>query len=283
MPWVEEFRTGSGSDRVKTQVNPAAMNKANDVNTLFAKPRVIDDPGDCYFYHTMDLPGFGLIRAHWDLRGRFEEYIGGVDVAGKSLMDIGAATGFLSFEAEKRGARVVSFDMDQGSQQTFLPFKDKPYYNDHESWAEDYSAQIEKWKNAYWLCHRLLESKALVHYGSVYNLPAGLGAFDIVIVGSVLEHLSDQVTALASISRLTKETLVIVTPLLESEEPIARFEPRASNPEHDYTWWTYSVGVYREVLGMLGFEITSITTGEYYHDYENRFEPRTTLVATRRR
>jgi len=257
------------------------MNKPSDTDSIFETPRIINDLDDCYFYHTMDLPGFGLIRAHWDLRGRFEEYVGGVDVAGKSVLDIGAATGFLSFEAEKRGARVVSFDMNRGSQQTFLPFKDKPYYRDHERWAAEYGAQIEKWKNAYWLSHRLLESKARVYYGDVYTLPTELGTFDVVIVGSVLEHLSDQVTALASITRLTRETLVIVTPLLETEEPIARFEPRASNPEHDYTWWTYSTGVYREVLGMLGFEIKSITQGEYYHDYEKRFEPRTTLVATR--
>ena len=101
----------------------------------------------------------------------------------------------------------------------------------------------------------------------------------MTIVGSVLEHLSDQVTALASIARVTAETLVIVTPLLDSEEPVARFEPRANNPEHDYTWWTYSVGVYREVLGMLGFTIKSISQADYYHDYEQRFEPRTTLVA----
>jgi SAM-dependent methyltransferase len=257
------------------------MNKPNDTNLLFATPRIIHDLNDCYFYHTMDVPGFGLVRAHWDLRGRFEEYVGGVEVAGKSVLDIGTATGFLSFEAEKRGAQVVSFDMDKGSQQTFLPFKDKPYYNDHERWAENYDAEIERWKNAYWLCHRLLESNARVYYGDVYALPPSLGAFDVVIVGSVLEHLSDQVTALASITRLTKETLVLVTPLLESEETIARFEPRANNPDADYTWWTYSVGVYREVLGMLGFKISSITQADYYHDYEKRFEPRTTLVATR--
>jgi len=257
------------------------MNKPRDTDFSFATPRVIDDLDDCYFYHTMEVPGFGLIHAHWDLRGRFDEYIGGVDVAGKSVLDIGAATGFLSFEAEKRGARVVSFDMEKGSQQTFLPFKDKPYYNDHERWAETYNAQIEKWQNAYWLCHRLLKSRAQVYYGDVYALPPSLGNFDVVIVGSVLEHLSDQVSALASIARLTKETLVVVTPLLDSEEPIARFEPRADNPEHDYTWWTYSIGVYREVLGMLGFKISSITQAEYFHDYEKRFEPRTTLVATR--
>ena len=111
---------------------------------------------------------------------------------GKSVLDIGTATGFLSFEAEKRGAQVVSFDMDQGSQQTFLPFKDRPYYSDHQRWAETYNAQIEKWKNAYWLCHRLLESNARVYYGNVYDLPLSLGRFDVAIVGSVLEHLSDQ-------------------------------------------------------------------------------------------
>ncbi|MFN2499235.1 MAG: class I SAM-dependent methyltransferase [Pyrinomonadaceae bacterium] len=257
------------------------MSELADMKPLFASPRVITDLKDCYFYHTMDLPEFGLIRAHWDLRGRFDEYIGGVDVAGKSVLDIGAATGFLSFEAEKRGARVVSFDMEKGSQQTFLPFKDKSYYSDHNRWANEYSAQIEKWKNAYWLCHRLLESSARVYYGDVYNLPSSLGRFDVTIVGSVLEHLSDQVTALASIARVTAETLVLVTPLLYSDEPVARFEPRASNPEYDYTWWTYSVAVYREVLGMLGFTIESISKGDYYHDYEKRFEPRTTLVARR--
>src|SRR3982074_21605 len=95
---------------------------------LLAEPRYVDSPDDCFFYHTMDLPGFGEVRGQWDLRGRFDEYIGGVKVAGKSVMDGGAATGFLSFEAEKSGAtRVLSFDIGHARQQTFLPFKDKLY------------------------------------------------------------------------------------------------------------------------------------------------------------
>lgn len=257
------------------------MNDVTDSNSLLATQRFIDDLEDCYFYHTMDLPGFGVVRGHWDLRGKFDEYVSGIDVAGKSVLDVGTATGYLSFEAEKRGARVVSFDMSHGSQQTFLPFRDNLYYRDHERWAEEYGAQIEKWKNAYWLSHRLLKSNAQVYYGNIYELPPTLGSFDVTIVGSVLEHLSDQVTALASIARLTKETMVLVTPLLQTDDRIARFEPSAEKPEHDYTWWTYSVGVYREVLGMLGFSITRITHSEYYHDYEGRFEERPTLVANR--
>lgn len=258
------------------------MSEPNNHSSLLERPRFVDRLEDCFFYHAMELPEFGLVKAHWDLRGRFDEYVGGVDVAGKSVIDIGAATGFLSFEAEKRkAARVLSFDMSKARQQTFLPFKDKLYYRDPEAWARQYGEEVEQWKNAYWLCHRLLNSKAEVYYGNIYELPRELGQFDIAIVGSVLEHLSDQISALASIARRVKETMVIVSPLLQTDERIARFESLASNPDADFTWWTYSLGVYREVLGMLGFSIAKVSHAKYYYMYGDRWEERSTIVAVR--
>jgi len=258
------------------------MTESSNQIPQFEKPRFVDRLEDCFFYHAMDLPEFGLVPAHWDLRGRFEDYIGGVDVAGKSVLDVGTATGFLSFEAERRGAtRVVSFDMSDPQQQTFLPFKDKLYSRDPDRWAAQYGAEIERWKNAYWLCHRLLNSKAEVYYGDIYHLSQSLGQFDIAIVGSVLEHLNDQITALASIARLTKETIVIVSPLLDTDERTARFEALAGNPDADFTWWTYSLGVYREVFSMLGFTIAKVSHADYYYMYGDRFEQRSTIVAVR--
>jgi SAM-dependent methyltransferase len=248
----------------------------------FAEARRVERLEECFFYHTIELPGFGVVRGQWDLRGRFEEYVGGVDVSDKSVLDVGTATGYLSFEAERRGAsRVVSFDMSDVRQQTLLPFKDKLYYQDHERWAELYGAEMERWKNSYWLSHRLLGSRAEVFYGSVYEVPVSLGPFDVVIVGAVLEHLNDQISALASLSRVAKETMVVVTPLLQTEERIARFEPLASNPDYDFTWWTYSAGVYREVFAILGFRIERITSGKYFYDYGGTFEERFTIVAVR--
>jgi SAM-dependent methyltransferase len=249
---------------------------------MFARARFIDKLEDCFFYHAMELPEFGVVRGQWDLRGRFDDYVGGVEVAGRSVLDIGTATGFLSFEAERRGAsRVVSFDLSDARQQAFLPFKDKPHYREYERWVEQYGAEIERWKNAYWLCHRLLQSRADVYYGNIYDLPRALGEYDVVLVGSVLEHLSDQVTALASIARRTTETMVVVSPVLETEERIARFEPSAGNPDYDFTWWIYSIGVYREVFAMLGFRIARITHAQYYYMYGDRLEERSTLVAVR--
>ena len=248
---------------------------------LLAAPRFVDRLEDCFFYHAMDLPGFGLVPGHWDLRGRFDDYVSGVDLAGKSVLDVGTATGFLSFEAEKKGAsRVLSFDQN-GAEQAFLPFKDKLHFRDPKRWLGEYGAEMEQWKNAYWLCRRLLDSKTDVFYGDIYHLPESLGKFQVAIVGSVLEHLSDQVSALASIARLVTETIIVVTPLLQTDERIARFEGRAENPDADFTWWTYSPGIYREVFGMLGFSIARITRAKFYHMYEDRFEERATIVAVR--
>lgn len=248
----------------------------------FAEPRYVNDLSDCFFYHTMTLPGFGEVHGHWDLRGRFDDYVGHIDVQGKSVIDIGAATGFLSFEAERNGAReVVSFDMAHARQQNFLPFKDKLHYRDPTAWAEKHNVEVEQWKNAYWLCHRLLNSHAKVYYGDIYDLPVELGQFDIAIIGSVLEHLSDPITALASVARLVRETIVVVAPLIETEEKIARFEGSSDRPANDFTWWTYSTGLYREVFKMLGFVLDRVISNRYRYHYLDRPETRYTLIATR--
>jgi SAM-dependent methyltransferase len=259
------------------------MENADDNSSIIlAKARHIVSLSDCFFYHTMELPGFGEVRGQWDLRGRFDDYIGGVNLSGKKVLDVGTATGFLSFEAEKSGAtRVLSFDMSEPRQFRCLPFKDKLFYRDPARWAEQFGAEIEQWKNAYWLCHRLLESKAEVFYGDISNLPTALGQFDVAIVGAVLEHLSDPISALASIARVTNETVIVITPLLETEERIARFHGSANHPEEDFTWWIYSVGIYEEVFKMLGFTIERITDSEYYYDYGERLEKRSTIVAAR--
>jgi hypothetical protein len=74
---------------------------------------------------------------------------------------------------------------------------------------------------------------------------------------------------------------VLVSPLLQTDERIARFESLAGNPDADFTWWTYSLGVYREVFGMLGFRIEKVSSSKYYYMYGDRFEERSTIVAVR--
>src|SRR6476620_70147 len=88
------------------------MRSKHSNDTIFADPVKVADIGDCYFYHTMELPGRGLIEGRdWDLRGRVDEYLGNVDFGGQRVLEIGPASGFLTFEMEKRSADVISVEV----------------------------------------------------------------------------------------------------------------------------------------------------------------------------
>jgi len=255
---------------------------AGNGSFTFAPARDVRNLEDCFFYHTLDLPGLGQVQGYWDLRGQFDEYIGGVDLRGKTVLDIGTANGFLTFEAEKRGATdVVSFDIGDARYQHLMPFKDSPYYRNFEAWRAGANAMYEQWKNGYWLAHRLNQSEAKAFYGDIYELPTAAGSFDVVIIGSVLEHLSNPINALASAARLTKSTMIVVTDVVETEDRIAVFLGEPDRPEVPYNWWTYSLGTFRAIFKMLGFEIDSFTEHEYRCVLGGDTR-RNTIVASRR-
>ena len=35
--------------------------------SIYSEPRNVSDQQECYFYHTMNLPGIGKIEGNWDL------------------------------------------------------------------------------------------------------------------------------------------------------------------------------------------------------------------------
>ena len=223
---------------------------------IFHAERYVESPSSCFFYHTMDLPTFGVQDGGWDLRGRFLDYIGHVELKGKRVLDVGSASGFLSFEAERYGAsEVVSFDLDSAERQHLLPFAGSPYVTDHEAWSRRQSEIFTTWQNGYWLAHRLLRSKAKAVYGDIYHPASDMGRFDVVIVGAVLEHLIDPLSALFALSRHAADTIVINTDYIDSEEHVARFNGRAHIPHHTFTFWTYSLPLYDEYMKIMGFEL----------------------------
>jgi len=248
----------------------------------FAEPRHVTNADDCFFYHTIDLPGLGVQHGEWDLRDRFSDYTDGFDFAGKSVLDVGAGSGFLSFSAEEAGAiDVVSVDMDSTLRQDFLPFHDKPYYQDRAQLVRDRDWWLNRWKNAYWLSHRLLGSKARVYYGDAYDMPETLGQFDVVILGSILEHLSDPIKAMTAAARRASQSVLIITPMLSTDDRIAHFMGDHTRPDDDYVFWVYSRGVYRHVLKMLGFDLERIAKFRFKANWAGRSELRYVITARR--
>ena len=152
----------------------------------------------------------------------------------------------------------VSFDLDTADRQHLLPFAESEYVTDHASWSTKQTAGFQRWKNAYWFTHALKKSKAKAVYGDIYALPDAIGQFDVIILGAILEHLADPIRALASVARHASDTIVINTDYIDTNEPTARFNGRKDLPDASYVFWTYSIGTYEHIMGILGFEIVTV-------------------------
>lgn len=226
---------------------------------VYAQPPAHLDRKDCYFYHTLELSTGEVVEGGWDLRGRYADYIGHIDLRGRRVLDVGTAGGFLSFSAEEAGASaVVSFDQDSGARQHLLPFAGSPYVVDHAGWVRAHDHAMQAWKNAYWFTHADRGSKAKVAYGDVYDLPAGIGTFDVVILGAILEHLGDPVRAIGSIAKVASTYIVINTDYIAGDEPVARFNGLPERPEYSFVFWSYTIETYRRILAICGFEIETV-------------------------
>ena len=88
---------------------------------LYETPWTVERPEGARFYHRMTLPEIGEVDGYWDLRDCTDAYLGNYNFQGKRVLDVGAASGFLSFAMEERGAEVVSFDIDDGANWDIVP------------------------------------------------------------------------------------------------------------------------------------------------------------------
>ncbi len=260
---------------------------ATDVSAIAARPRAVDSLADCYFYHSMDIPGHGAVKGEWDLRGDEYRYLGGVDLAGKRVLELGAASGFLTTHMEKQGADVVAYDLSEEHSWDVVPFADA----DLAEFDQVRRDHLRKLNNGFWLNHAAHGLSAKLVHGTVYTVPAEIGEVDVATFASILLHLRDPFLALQTSLRLVKDTVIVtdvypaseyhlvadlvdapdpdgdVTTPLPAEahgQPKATFLPQHWDQLYADTWWHMSPEAVRRYVGVLGFEKTEIT---YHHAY----------------
>jgi len=238
---------------------------------IYAEPRTVTDPGECFFYHTLELPGYGVVRGQWDLRGRLAEYLGGVQVAGKRVLDLGTASGFLAFSLEQQGADVVAYDLSEREAWDVVPYADR----DLDAVRAQRKAHIRQLNSGFWLCHRALQSRVRLVHGSVYAIPREIGDLDVAVLGCILLHLRDPFLALQEACRIARETVVVVerppdthmllggalralrlpVPAFSfARKPYVQFLPSHRQRGPVDTWWRLPARTILEFLAILGFE-----------------------------
>ena len=266
--------------------------------SLYAEPRRGLTPDDCYFYHTMEIPPWGLQKGEWDLTHVPEHYLGGVDLKGKTVLEIGAASGFLTLNMEQMGAEVTAFDLNED----YLADNLIPAAQDRKKYLADYRDFMLRLNNSFWLTHEAHGLKAKMVYGTVYDIPAELDAMDAATCSCVLLHLRDPFRALQNIANQTLDHLIITEPLWNDsihslhsklQRRVARctglrdYTPRAGAPlfvmnpsdKQQHTWWMHSPEIITQYVEILGFEVErlSLHTQVQGQDHKRMFS----LVARR--
>lgn len=259
---------------------------------MYAEPRRISDPESCFWYHTMDLPGFGTTPGSWDLRPTIGDYLGQVDLAGLRCLDVGAASGHLSFEMERCGAReVVSVDtLTGGDLDALVPFADPRF--DLNAKRREMDEIHDALVNSYWFAHRALGSRARVWYGNAYDLPPELGRFDVAVIGMMLPHTRDPLRILERVGALA-DRIVVTQPSLEETREMAYFMPDPDTLNPWWAWWSMSDACLERMLRIVGFRVEERIVAEHAcpgrrdrHEpgaYQGRTERCTTTVAARHR
>lgn len=158
---------------------------------------------DLEWYHTIDLGEGILTPGDYDHRPYLAYYGIPEDLTGKRALDVGAASGFFSFEMERRGARVTALDLPSWFAHDF-----GPRYQPDKT-AEEGQQYLQ---DPIMLAKEVLGSQVDKVEMTVYDVsPETVGMFDFVFCGSLLIHLTDPVRALWQIQRVTREVAIIAT------------------------------------------------------------------------
>jgi tRNA (mo5U34)-methyltransferase len=211
------------------------------------------------WYHTVDL-GQGIYTPGiYDHRPYLGAYGFPKALGGQTVLDIGAASGFFTFELERRGAQVTSTELPQWMAHDFGP-----------RYQPDMTAeQAEQYlHNPFLFAHKVLGSKAKRQIINIYDIsPETVGTFDLVFCGSVLLHLTDPVKALQRIQSVTREAAIIATVIhpLQTSEPLALFVGQPNGT----IWWYPNRAALEAMIRSVGFQGWEWFS-EFRLDYRNR-------------
>ena len=139
---------------------------------------------DCSWYHIMNVPGLGLVDGIYDLRNSVEAILGNLNYQNKKVLNIGQSTGYLSFEAEKRGADVTSVDLNYDKGELIDWVINVKHENTED--IKNFITLEKRRRNAFWYAHKAFDSKSKLLLSNINNLPEELEEQDVAIFFNML-------------------------------------------------------------------------------------------------
>lgn len=192
---------------------------------------------DISWWHSIKLPDGTITpgkKNYETMSNEANSYFSDVDLTNKSVLDIGAWDGYMSFEAEKRGAsRVLAVE--------------------HGSWSGP------GWgtKDGFDYAHEQLNSKVESLDLDLFNLDPNVhGTFDVVLLLGVVYHLTDPYGGLKKAADMTTDLLIVESTAYHGlpDEPVMRYHLGAELSNDASNYWSPNELCMRYMLMEIGFK-----------------------------
>lgn len=209
------------------------------------------------WYHTVEA-GDGYATPGWvDCRPVVDKVLIPERLDGLRVLDVGTWDGFWAFELERRGAEVVTLDIEDPDGWDWPPRM-------RDGVAADERRQVVATTQlgvGFARLHEIRGSSVVQERLSVYEISRDrLGTFDLVVVGSILLHLRDPVAALAAIHRVAggpvvlNEAIELLPTIFSPRQPRARLEG-----VKEVRWWQPNLATVEHMARSAGFDVTRRT------------------------
>jgi SAM-dependent methyltransferase len=196
------------------------------------------------WYHTLELAPGHTTKGMFDLRDQIQHYGLPDRLDGMRVLDVGTWDGFWAFELERRGAEVVSLDLDDESDLDWPPrrrpdkFSEVARGDGFRIAKEVYGSKVER-----------------VNLSVYHATPEEIGTFDLVFCGSVLIHLRDQLLALERIANLCTGMFISAEEYDRRAQlvpfPVSRY---LADRDRAVVFWLPSIRTWKRMLWTAGFD-----------------------------
>lgn len=175
-------------------------------------------------YHRLNF-GDGLVmQGIFDLTKNLNLYNIPDTLQGKTVLDIGTASGFLALECVRRGGQVTAIDVSGALLPTLIS---------------------------------MLNVRIKYLQKSIYELNSEFGLYDLVVCGSLLMHLSEPFEAIKRIRSVCRGQAIISTMCSEinatEPRPICEFVGWKATDGDYWTYWDISAAALKKMLLAAGF------------------------------
>lgn len=265
----------------ETAAGPAPASRATVPEPLPSppgNPPAVPDLAACIFYHTTELPNGQTVRGQWDLRPTVAAYLGGVELAGRRVLELGPASGFLTFHMEAAGAQVTAVELPMEHLWDVVPM---PGF-DVTAWRHAFTGAIDGVRRSFQYLHHLHGSRARLVVEHLDRLPDTEGPFDVGLLGSVLLHCRAPFTVMEQMARHVQDTMIVTEPHDANlgELPVCRLLADPAHQQVD-TWWAMTPAFVVQSLALLGFPRATVTIHHQKRECDDLMVPMFTVVARR--